>query len=131
MKKVWTNGCFDVLHIGHIKMLEFAKSKGDYLIVGIDSDGRIKESKGNERPFNNEDVRKQFLESIRFVDEVVVFSSDSELIQCLSENKIELIVVGEEYRNRVIGGEVCEVEFFPRINEFSTTKILNSIKFLD
>jgi cytidyltransferase-like protein len=112
-------------------MLEFAKSKGDYLVVGIDSDIRVRESKGKERPFNNESARKQFLESIKFVDEVVIFSSDTELISCLSKSKIDLIVVGEEYKGRVIGSNACDVEFFPRIDGFSTTKILNGIKPLD
>ena len=52
-KKIWTNGCFDILHIGHIKMLQYARSLGDNLIVGIDSDRRVKELKGESRPINN------------------------------------------------------------------------------
>ena len=64
MRKIWTNGCFDVLHIGHIKLLEFAKSQGDYLIVGIDSDERVKVSKGPDRPINNQMDRCEFLRAI-------------------------------------------------------------------
>jgi len=86
MRKIWTNGCFDILHIGHIKMLEAAKSRGDYLVVGIDSDSRVKELKGKDRPFNNQENRKAFLESIRFVDEVVVFESAQHLEDTVLSN---------------------------------------------
>ena len=79
MRKVWTNGCFDILHIGHLKMLEYAKSKGDYLVVGIDTDARVKQLKGEDRPFNNEDDRKNFLLSIKFVDDWMFKSACSGL----------------------------------------------------
>jgi len=110
-------------------MLEFAKSKGDYLVVGIDSDSRVNELKGPERPFNNEMRRKEFLESIKFVDEVFIFSSDADLVDFLVENKIEMIVIGEEYKGRnIVGSSVCPVEFFQRIPGLSTTIILDNIK---
>ncbi len=127
MRKIWTNGCFDVLHIGHIKILEEAKSRGDYLIVGIDSDERVKTLKGKNRPYNTENDRKLFLESIRYVDEVVIFESEIQMEDLILNLKIDEIVVGEEYRNRkVIGSKYAQVYFFPRIGEYSTSKILGS-----
>jgi len=127
MRKVWTNGCFDILHIGHLKMLEYAKSRGDYLVVGIDTDGRVKQLKGEDRPFNNEDDRKNFLLSIKFVDEVVLFDSKQSLENHILNLSIDLIVVGEEYRSGfVLGSELAPVDFFPRYGDHSTTKILSS-----
>ena len=74
--KVFVNGCFDVLHYGHLKLLEFAKKQANYLIVGIDSDSRVKKAKGPTRPHNNQKIRKYFLESLIYVDEVVIFNID-------------------------------------------------------
>ena len=126
MKKIWTNGCFDVLHVGHLKMLEFAKRRGDYLVVGIDSDSRVKKLKGDGRPFNNESDRKEFLEAIKFVDEVVIFDSPEHLNSLILSLQISEIVVGEEYKKGlVLGSDLCPVEFFPRIGEYSTSKILS------
>lgn len=127
MKKVWTNGCFDIIHVGHLKMLEYAKSKGDYLVVGIDTDERVKKMKGEDRPFNNEIDRKIFLESIRYVDEVVLFGSSNELESHINNLGINLIVVGEEYKGgTVLGSFLAPVDFFPRYGEYSTSKILKS-----
>jgi D-beta-D-heptose 7-phosphate kinase/D-beta-D-heptose 1-phosphate adenosyltransferase len=126
MRKIWTNGCFDILHIGHIKMLEAAKSRGDYLVVGIDSDSRVKELKGKDRPFNNQENRKAFLESIRFVDEVVVFESAQHLEDTVLSMGISEIVVGEEYKDREVVGSIhTPVFFFPRIGDHATSKILS------
>ncbi len=126
MKKVWTNGCFDILHIGHLKMLEYAKGKGDYLVVGIDSDLRVKELKGNDRPYNNENDRKAFLESIKFVDEVVIFGSKEEFEEMIIRHEIDTIVVGEEYKHgTVLGSSLAHVDFFPRYKNHSTSKILS------
>ena len=128
MKKVvWTNGCFDILHLGHLRLLEYAKSRGDFLIVGIDSDERVRQLKGKQRPINNEFFRKEMLESIRWVDNVVVFSSDNQL-EKLIESTADLIVVGSDYINkRIIGSEHAEVCFFDRIEGFSTTEIIEKI----
>ena len=78
MKTIWVNGCFDVLHRGHLELLRYAKSCGDKLIVGIDSDAKVKRDKGNDRPFNSQEDRKFMLESIRYVDRVLVFETASE-----------------------------------------------------
>jgi len=122
----FTNGCFDILHVGHIQMLEFIKESCDYLIVGIDSDRRVKENKGNGRPINSQDNRAYMLESLRCVDAVFIFDSDDGLIQLVKETAPDLMVVGSDYKNkRVIGGEHAKnVVFFERIDGFSTTKII-------
>ena len=75
MKTVWTNGCFDILHRGHIEMLAYAKSLGKHLVVGIDSDKKVKLDKGISRPYNTEEDRKTMLTSLKYVDEVVIFDT--------------------------------------------------------
>jgi len=106
-------------------MLEAAKSRGDYLVVGIDSDKRVKDLKGPDRPFNSQKDRKDFLLAIKYVDEVVIFNSSNELEDLVKLNGISEIVVGEEYNGRgVIGSIHAPVFFFPRVANHSTTKIL-------
>ena len=130
MTKIWTNGCFDMLHIGHIRLLKYAKSLGDQLTVGIDSDRRIQEIKGINRPINNENFRKEMLLSIRWVDNVVVFDSDQEL-ETLIQQYSDKMIIGSDYRNkRVIGSQYSEVEFFNKIDDCSTTDTLTKL-FLD
>jgi len=125
--KVWTNGTFDVLHVGHLKLLEFAASFGD-LRVGIDTDKRVRELKGESRPFNNTEDRKFFLESIKFVNEVVVFDSREELINLVKEFEPDIMVIGDDYKNQpVYGSEFAKkLLFFEKIPNHSTTKILNN-----
>ena len=79
MKTVWTNGCFDILHRGHVEMFKFAKSLGDELIVGLDTDEKVKESKGSDRPFNNLEDRELVVSSIRYVDKTISFNSQKQL----------------------------------------------------
>ena len=127
MKTIWTNGCFDILHIGHIAMLEYAASLGDKLVVGVDTDKRVKRSKGESRPINCTEDRKKFLKAIRFVDKVVEFNSDEELTQHLIDNEIDVMVVGSDWKEkRIIGQEVVKnIEFFDRIGNHSTTRIIS------
>ncbi len=124
-KIIWTNGCFDVLHIGHAKMLEYAKSLGDELWVGIDSDERVKELKGASRPINNDFARMLMLYHIKWVDKVFIFTTDFQLSEMTKE--ADEMVVGEEYKGKKIIGSknVKLVHFFPRIGNFSTTRIIN------
>lgn len=126
MLKVWVNGTFDVLHIGHIRLLEFA-SKFGQLRVGIDSDERVRSLKGEDRPINGVNDRKEFLLSIKNVDDVVIFSSDDELINEIRTYNPDIIVVGGDYKGKtVIGSEFGgKVLYFDRIEGYSTTKILN------
>ena len=126
MKIVWVNGCFDVLHRGHVELFKFAKSHGDFLVIGIDSDKRVKNLKGPARPINNEVDRKFFLESIKFVDKVVIFGSEDELRSAISVHNPDTMIVGSDYKNKkVIGSEFSkELIFFDRIGNYSTTNIL-------
>ena len=128
MRKIWTNGCFDILHRGHLEMLKYAKSWGDYLIVGIDSDNKVKQDKGSERPFNCVEDRKFALESIRYIDKVVVFRSTLELENLIKDIKPDIMVIGSDWRGKkVIGGEYAkELKFFDRIAGYSTTNILEN-----
>ena len=128
MKVIWTNGCFDILHRGHVELFKFCKSQGDYLVVGIDTDTRVKESKGPNRPFNSQEDRKFFLETIKYIDKVVLFSTDNELRQRLVENNVDTMIVGSDWKGkRVVGQEkVNKVLFFDRIGTYSTTNILEA-----
>lgn len=123
--RVWTNGTFDVLHAGHIKLLEFAASYGE-LRVGIDSDKRVKELKGENRPFNNTENRKYFLESIKFVKEVVVFDSREELIQMVKDYQPDFMVIGDDYVGQPVYGSehAKQLIFFNKIPGLSSSKIL-------
>jgi rfaE bifunctional protein nucleotidyltransferase chain/domain len=123
--KVWVNGTFDVLHIGHIKLLEFAGSLG-VLRVGIDTDKRVKELKGPDRPFNNQQDRKFMLESLKYVDEVVLFDSREDLINSIKDYSPDIMIVGDDYKGQeVYGSEYAEeLIFFGKLPEYSTTKIL-------
>jgi len=122
------NGCFDVIHIGHVEILKFAKQNCDYLIVALDTDERIKNSKGNSRPFNALHDRKKVIESIRYVDEVKVFSTDDELRKIIKEINPDVMIEGEEYKDKdIIGSENAKkILFFRRLNGYSTTKILEN-----
>ncbi len=124
--KVWVNGTFDILHIGHIKLLEFASQFG-YLRVGIDTDKRVKELKGNDRPFNSQEDRKKMLESIKFVDEVVLFDSREELIDNIKNFSPDIMVVGDDYKEQIVYGSehAKKLIFFEKIPNYSSTKILN------
>ena len=120
----WINGTFDILHVGHLRMLKYGSSLGN-LYVGIDSDRRVKEKKGDLRPFNTEKVRKEFLESIRYVDKVHIFDTDEELSELIKTAHPDFHIIGEEYRDKkIIGSEFSrEIIFFPLVEGYSTTKI--------
>jgi rfaE bifunctional protein nucleotidyltransferase chain/domain len=123
---VWVNGCFDVIHAGHIEMLKYARSVGNRLVVGLDTDDRVRESKGMDRPINSSQHRKTVMEAIRYVDEVVLFGSDDALRNAITWSQADIIVVGEEYTGRVIGEElVREIKYFPRMHNLSTTNIVS------
>jgi D-beta-D-heptose 7-phosphate kinase/D-beta-D-heptose 1-phosphate adenosyltransferase len=123
---IWVNGTFDVMHLGHIRLLEFASTFGK-VRVGLDTDERIRDRKGLTRPFNRLEERVEFISSIKFVDSVVSFGSDEELREKIKEYSTDIIVVGEEYKEKeVIGLEFAkQVLYFPKLNNKSTTEIFN------
>ena len=129
---IFTNGCFDLLHVGHIELLKYAKCLGDYLIVGINSDNSIKRLKGLSRPINNQITRKIILESIKYVDEVVVFDEDTP-IEIIKKIQPKIIVKGGDYKKEdVVGYELekvglLEVKIFNYVANNSTTKIIERI----
>jgi len=125
--KVWVNGTFDVLHIGHIKLLEFANQFGE-VRVGIDTDERVKQLKGELRPINNIKDRIDFMNSIKYVHSSVYFSTEEELCDRIKEWKSEIIIVGDDYKDKkVIGSHlVKEIIFFDKIDGYSSTKIIES-----
>ena len=127
MKRIIVNGTFDILHSGHLALLNYARSLGDYLVVAIDSDRRVKELKGVSRPVNTQAERQELLSNLRSVDEVRIFDSDPELVDIVAECAI--MVKGSDYRDRpIVGSEVCSsIVFFERIDGFSTTEKIQSI----
>ena len=127
-KVIFTNGCFDILHIGHIRLLKYAKSLGNHLIVGLNSDESIKRLKGCDRPFNKLEYRKEVIESIKWVDEVKIFTEDTPY-NLIKELKPDIMVKGGDYTpSTVIGSDICKVEIFNLVGNISTTRILNYVK---
>ena len=126
-KKVWINGLFDILHIGHIKLFQYASSFGS-IRVGIDSDRRIKEKKGSKRPFNNLQDRIGFLKAIKYITDIVTFDSDEELTNEIRKYTPDIMVIGNDYTYESIIGKdyIPEIKFFQKIPNKSTTQILNN-----
>ena len=126
MKKVFVNGTFDVIHPGHIAMLNFAKNLGDYLLVAIDSDDRTKRLKGSTIPINNVYERKTLLENFKAVDKVEVFDTDEELIRLIKT--CDIMVKGGDYSLLpILGKEYIDVVIFDRIYEYSSTRKIQDI----
>jgi rfaE bifunctional protein nucleotidyltransferase chain/domain len=130
MKIIWTNGCFDILHRGHIELFKYAKSLGDLLIVGIDSDKKVKADKGEGRPINKAEDRQCLLESIKYIDKVFVFNSKQELEDLIKLVKPNIIIIGSDWkRKEVVGREHAqEIIFFDRMPKYSTTNIIKEYK---
>jgi len=127
--KVFVNGTFDLLHVGHLQLLNFAKSHGDYLMVGIDTDDRVSEKKGPTRPIHNQEERKFFLENLKPVDEVKFFSSDKELEDMIKNYRPDVMIVGSDWKGKSVIGSyyAAKLIFFDRIGEYATTKTIQSI----
>lgn len=128
MIKVFVNGSFDLLHPGHIRLLNTARSMGDYLLVAIDSDRRITEKKGPSRPVNDQFTRQVIMSNLKAVDEVKVFNSDAELTDIIKHYEPDIMIVGSDWKGKpVIGSEYArKLEFFERRDDYSTTSTLQS-----
>lgn len=124
--RIFVNGSFDLLHTGHLDLLFYAKNLGDHLHVAIDTDERIRYSKGYDRPVNPLRVRKAIMASLKPVDSVSVFGSDEELINTIRAVSPDIMVKGSDWRGkRVIGEEYCgKVIFYERVNDESTSKTI-------
>ncbi len=133
-KIVFTNGCFDIIHAGHVDYLEKAKSLGDILVVGLNSDESIKRIKGPERPINIQEHRKKVLEALKPVDLVIIFDEDTPE-RLIKEIKPDVLVKGGDWKIENIvgadfvksyGGEVKTIDF---IYDISTTKIIQKARY--
>lgn len=133
MKVVFTNGVFDILHRGHIDLLRFCKEHGDHLVVAIDSDRRVRETKGPSRPVNSQDDRKIMLRSIRYVDEVVVFDSIEELQALHACIHPDVVVKGADWASvDILKTDGIRQEstllFYPILPGYSTTSAIQKIR---
>jgi D-glycero-beta-D-manno-heptose 1-phosphate adenylyltransferase len=138
-KVVWTNGCFDIVHIGHIRGFELSKSFGDILVVGVNSDGSIKKLKGESRPIICEDDRLELLSAIQYIDHVVLFDDDTPE-NILSLLKPDIHCKGEDYKpphGKMIPEKILvesyggEVRFIPFVKGKSTSQIIKAISELN
>ncbi len=129
MKHVMVNGTFDILHRGHLEMLKFARQQGQYLLVAIDTDRRVKELKGIDRPINNQEDRKFHLMCLEFVNEVKLFDSKEELIEIMKSYKPDVYVKGSDWKKDkgTAHDYSKEVIYYDRVGNYSTTNIIQRI----
>jgi len=125
-KQIFTNGCFDVLHKGHVELLKFCKSLG-YVTVGLNSDVSVAGLKGAGRPINSEEDRKFILQSLRYVDQVIIFNESTPLL-LIQDLKPDIVVKGGDYTKAdVVGNGIAEIIIFNTIKGYSTTDTLNKV----
>ena len=126
MKKIFTNGCFDVLHRGHLELLQYCSTLGR-VIVGINSDESVRRLKGEDRPIIGHVDRKFHLECLSFVDEVLIFSEDTPY-NLIKQVKPDIIVKGGDYSvETVVGNDLCEVRIFKKVEGYSSTQVIQDI----
>lgn len=132
-KIVFTNGCFDILHLGHIDYLSKAKDLGNILLIGLNTDDSVKRLKGNNRPIKKEQERAIFLASLLFVDGVILFDEDTPY-NLIKSVEPDILVKGSDYKKEEIvgadtiqetGGEIITIDF---LDGYSTTSILDKIR---
>ena len=131
-KLVFTNGCFDILHRGHVEYLNEARNLGDYLLVGVNSDASVKKLKGLNRPINNEDDRAYLLDNLKSVDYVIVFEEDTPY-NLIKEIVPDILVKGGDWKEEdIIGSDVVkenggEVKSLNFVKDYSTTSVIEKI----
>ena len=126
-KVVFTNGCFDIVHRGHLELLKYCSTLGK-VVVGLNSDQSVKKLKGSNRPFFSQEDRKFMLQSLKYVDQVIIFNQETPL-QLIENLRPDFIVKGGDYSpEQVAGNEISQVIIFDYINGYSTTKVLNNEK---
>jgi D-beta-D-heptose 7-phosphate kinase/D-beta-D-heptose 1-phosphate adenosyltransferase len=127
-KLVFTNGCYDILHSGHLECLRFAKSKGDKLVVAVNSDESVKRLKGPSRPVKDLTERMEMLAALECVDYVTSFNTDTPL-DIIKLIQPDVLIKGEDWRDKTIGSEyVKEIHYVPLVKDKSTTNIIEKIK---
>ena len=129
-KTVWLNGTFDVLHMGHINLFRHARKLAGpegKVVVGTDSDERVRELKGPLRPINNIFDRLDFLRAIKYIDGVVVFSSEDELKARIKQFSPDILLIGDDYIGKpIVGAQYAKkIVYFPRYGGLSSTMIIN------
>jgi D-beta-D-heptose 7-phosphate kinase/D-beta-D-heptose 1-phosphate adenosyltransferase len=130
MITVMVNGTFDVLHPGHIALLNTARSYGDHLIVAIDTDRRVKELKGDDRPINTQNDRRIMLSNLKAVDIVEFFDNTEELVTLMQRYKPDVYVKGSDWKHDTesTAHKHCnKVIYYDRIEPYSTTKTIQDI----
>ena len=128
MSIVFTNGCFDILHKGHIEYLRKSKELGHYLIVAINSDKSVQKLKGKGRPVNKQEDRALVLKAIRYVDEVIVFDEDTPY-ELIKQIKPDIITKGGDYtEDKVVGNDIAKVVIIPYVDGYSTTGTIDAVK---
>lgn len=130
MTTVMVNGTFDVLHPGHVALLNTARSYGDHLIVAIDTDRRVKELKGEDRPINNQNDRRIMLSALKAVDIVEFFDNTEDLIKLMERYQPDVYVKGSDWKHdtQSTAHQYCkEVIYYDRMEPYSTTKIIQHI----
>ena len=129
VKRIFVNGVFDLLHLGHLALLQQARAMGDYLHVAIDTDRRVRELKGADRPVRNQAERQALLQELRCVDRVSVFDTDQDLRDIIRDYSPDIMVKGSDYRDRpIIGSEHCgSIRFVELLHGHSTTATIARI----
>jgi len=128
--KILINGVFDVIHLGHLRLLSYARSIPEsYVYVLIDSDRRVKELKGSKRPYNNEYERSSLLFALKFVDRVDVFDTDNELENYIKNFQPDIMIKGSDYKGKpIIGSSYCkDIKFYDRLEKYSSTQKIQDI----
>jgi rfaE bifunctional protein nucleotidyltransferase chain/domain len=128
--RVMVNGTFDIVHRGHLELLQYAKSLGDYLLVAIDTDRRVSELKGPARPVNNQKDRMFMLHSLKCVDYVKLFDSKEELIELMEIYRPDVYVKGSDWKQdkSSTAEQYCKrVIYYDRVGDYSTTKTIQDI----